>query len=168
MTNECVSYITKVVELNIGAFFHKYSHIFKSADRERWTYIHTEACSYAIALAGLKEALKIINGKTFDKNKKLAEEVLTEINSQLDSIQTKLPIRIELKEEQDENILKRFNLLDSKNFKNIPKYMPKPLKNEIKTAASLQKYLKGGHYLEINQKDFNINTWKDFDAVKIK
>lgn len=159
--NEVFAYFMDMAELVTGEFL-KYKTNFKSSVKERWDCAHIEDSTYYVSISGLDETIYLLSGKRLPENQKLAEKILKTCQKII-SAYDKMPLRIEFKEEPDENIVNRFYALDKKNGIKVDGYSRGISCKDYLVSASLQQYLLGGHCTVLPKKDF------DFEAfLKVK
>jgi len=163
---ECCDFILNMAELAFGEFLRRYETQIKSAQKIKWDYVHLDDCVYSISLVGLNEAVEILDGKSLDENLALGKKIINACDSAVKDGKT-TPFRIQLKEEIDSNIIKRFYNLDSQMFKlKIKEYHPGACSGSSRTHIKLHHMLLGGHCATATQSE--LSELKDFGLVKIK
>lgn len=154
---QTIDWFNNMATLVPGEFL-KYKTSFKSAQKERWDCAHIEDSTYFVSVLGLDETVYLLTGKRLPENIALAEKILQECQKFI-SKYNKLPIRVELKEEIDIEIAKRFYKLDSKRGVPVKSYTAGANCADFRTAAKLHKYLLGGHCVKVSKKEFDFKTF---------
>jgi predicted transcriptional regulator len=162
LLTQIIDYFGVMAKFATGEFL-KYQITFDSALKGRWTCTHIEDSTYYISITGLDEAVYFLSGKKLVEDTKLAEKILKACEKVI-ATYNKMPIRIELKAEPDENIAKRFYNLDKDNNDiKVKKYSEGIECGDYLTSAKLQQFLLGGHCVSVPKKEF------DFEAfAKVK
>ncbi len=156
-----LGYLSSMAEFVTGEFL-KYRVNFNSCMGGRWDCTRIEDCSYFISIIGLDEAVYLLSGKHIGENAKLAEKILKECQKTI-SAYDKIPMRLDLKEETDENVANRFYNLDKKENIKVKKYSRGVNSDNYLASAGLHQLLLGGHCAFASKEDF------DFDAfAKVK
>lgn len=157
LLSQILDYFASMAEFVTGEFL-KYKINFKSAVKEQWDYAHIEDSTYYVAVTGLDEAVYILSGKRLHEDTKLAEKILKECQKVISNY-SKVPLRIELKEEPDENVANRFYNLDKKDGVKVDKYSRGASCKDYLASAKLHQYILGGHCVFVPKKEFDFEAF---------
>lgn len=135
LVKEVIDYLFTIAELGLGSGMRDQKYSFKSVQRGTWDYVLLNDVLFTIALYGIASTGKF---------KIHPEELLVTIQKTIND--NKKSLRVELKEELNENIKNRFAEMLSSKLEELP------LQEIIKT----HRFLKGGHLIKINKSDLNI------------
>jgi len=162
----CIDFLNNMAELTLGEFLRKHKTTFKSAVKERWDYVNTSSCTYAISLTGVEDAAQILSKNKKDKDALRLEIAKFCYNHLLNK---NSPIRIELKESQNKIIDKRFFFLDAAEGHEIKgKYHSGIEGDSLTNSLVLQKYFSAGHCVKVSLKDLPKVLKKEFGLIYVK
>jgi anaerobic ribonucleoside-triphosphate reductase len=157
LLKQTIDYFHIMAEFVTGEFLKNKTN-FESVLKGKWACAHIEDSSYYISITGLDETVYLLSGKKLHEDTKLAEKILKECQKVITNYNN-MPIRIDLKEEPDENIAKRFYVLDKKSGLCTKQYSRGINCEDPLVSARLQQYLLGGHCVFIPKKDFDFEAF---------
>jgi DNA-binding MarR family transcriptional regulator len=157
LLGQVLDYTSCMASFVTGEFL-KYRASFKSSKKERWDCAHIDNSTYYISLTGLDEAVYLLSGKRIHEDSKLAEKILKECQKAI-SAYSNMPLRIELKEEPDDNVAYRFYHLDKKEGVKTNAYTKGASCKDYLASAKLHQYMLGGHCAFVPKKDFDFEAF---------
>jgi len=129
-------------------------------------YNHFDDCAYSISLCGVEEAVKLLTGKDLKTNMAFAKKIISHCNKYISQKSGNI-LRLDIKENDNELIAKRFHRIDSNKFE-VPFGLYSTGVSKYNPHLELHREFLGGHCSPIAKKEINLKKLLELDWGMIK